>query len=410
MLKTLNLLFGLIIIPISLMAQNNCLTCHQSWEEETGPSFKFAGDIHGQKGLTCTDCHGGDPNLDDMDEVRRSKNYIGLPDHLEVPEFCARCHSDATYMHNHNPSLPVDQLAKYKTSVHGQRLYEKKDKKAANCISCHTVHEIGDGRLPHSSTYPLNLPATCGRCHADVEYMAEYKIPTDQLEKFSRSVHGQALLAKGDLGAPACNDCHGNHGAAPPGVNSLAAVCGVCHALEAELFAASPHAEAYRENDFPMCETCHSNHYIIKPFDNMIGPSETSICTECHSVDDGTKGLAVADSIRTSLINLVHARTEASNMLDKAISKGIMTTDEEFLLKEVEQSLIQARTMIHSFDMNLVAPKAAAGIIQADTVRTNSAALIDEYYFRRKGLAAATLIITFLAIMLYRKIRQIEKK
>ena len=87
-----------------------------------------------------------------------------------------------------------------------------------------------------------------------------------------------------------------------------------------------------------------------------------------------------------------------------------MTTDEEFLMKEVDQSLIQTRTLIHSFDLNKVAPKAAEGIAKADTVKINSAGLIDEYYFRRKGLAVASLIITFLVVMLYRKIRKIEAK
>ena len=124
---------------------------------------------------------------------------------------------------------------------------------------------IGSGKMPHSTTHPLNLPNTCGNCHANAEYMAEYGISTSQLADFTKSVHGHALLVKEDLGAPACNDCHSNHGAAPPGTESLAAVCGNCHALEAGLFVDSPHAEAFAENDFPMCETCHSNHLVEKP-------------------------------------------------------------------------------------------------------------------------------------------------
>ena len=65
--------------------------------------------------------------------------------------------------------------------------------------------------------------------------MKEYGIPTDQYEKYSKSVHGVALLQKHDLGAPACNKCHGNHGATPPGVESISKVCGTCHALNADL-------------------------------------------------------------------------------------------------------------------------------------------------------------------------------
>ena len=235
------LLFTMMIASSVLSADNNCITCHQDFEDEQeGPSYIITRDIHYQKGLGCVDCHGGDSSLEDMDEVRESRGYRGVPTHLEVPAFCARCHSDAKYMHEHNPSLPTDQLDKYKTSVHGQRLFKNKDPKVANCVSCHTVHEIGDAKLPHSSTHPLKLPYPCGKCQSDAEYMGEETVSTLQLEDFEKSVHGIALLEKGDLGAPACNDCHGNHGAAPPGVTSLSAVCGNCHAIEAELFNSSP--------------------------------------------------------------------------------------------------------------------------------------------------------------------------
>ena len=410
MLRTIITLSFLSVLISPVHADvNNCITCHQEWEDNDGPSFKFSRDIHSQNGLGCADCHGGDPTLDDMDEVRQSKNYRGVPDHLQVPDFCARCHSDASYMHNHNPSLPVDQLAKYKTSVHGQRLFGLGDKKVANCISCHTVHEIGDAKMPHSSTHPQNIPKTCAHCHADAKYMAEYDIPTNQYDDYKQSVHGIALLVDNDLGAPACNDCHGNHGAAPPGVNSLAAVCGVCHALEAQLFDGSPHKAAYEEYDIPMCEICHSNHKILMPTDAMIGSSDTAVCTDCHAPDDGTKGIYTADSIKTLIRDLVEARDSASVVLEDAKAKGMMTVNEEFLLKDVNQSLIQTRTMVHSFDVDSVAPRAEDGLAKADTVRVNSLNLIDEYYFRRKGLGIATLIITFLVIMLYIRIRRLER-
>jgi hypothetical protein len=232
-IRLLLLLLGVLTTSAALTTaeDNNCLTCHQDFEdEETGPSHLIVRDIHIQKGLGCADCHGGGPSLEDMDEVRESPDWRGVPSHLEVPDFCARCHGSASYMHEHNPSLPTDQ-------------------------------------------------PTCANCHADAEYMADYDIPTDQFEKYRQSVHGKALLERKDLGAPVCNDCHGNHGAAPPGVASLSFVCGNCHAIEAELFNASPHRTAFEENDFPMCETCHSNHLIEQPFDKMLGAEEPSTAT-----------------------------------------------------------------------------------------------------------------------------------
>jgi len=392
--------------PVS--ADDNCLNCHRDWEDDSGPSHLIQRDIHFQNGLGCADCHGGDPALDDMDDVRRVRGYRGVPGYLEIPDFCARCHSDAAYMRDHNPSLPTDQLDKYKTSVHGQRLFGRRDTRVANCVSCHSVHEIGDGKLPHSSTHPINVPATCGKCHADPDYMAGYGIPTSQLDDFTHSVHGQALLERKDLGAPACNDCHSNHGAAPPGVESLAAVCGNCHVFAAELFRQSPHEVAFEENDFPMCETCHSNHRIEKPHDSMVGTSDQAVCSECHSADDGTIAFAVADTVATSLARLVTARDRAKTTLDDAIAKGMPTTDEEFLLGEVDQTLIQARTLVHAFATREFVPKVEAGLAKADSVWVNSKALIDDYYYRRKGLAIATLFITIVAAGLYLKIRRMS--
>ena len=87
-----------------------------------------------------------------------------------------------------------------------------------------------------------------------------------------------------------------------------------------------------------------------------------------------------------------------------------MITDEEFRLKEVDQILLQTRTLVHAFDVDSVSAKAQTGLAAADTVRVGSASLIDEYYFRRKGLGLASLFITLLAVLLWRKIRQIERR
>jgi len=390
--------------------ESQCIQCHLEWEDEDGPSHLYSKDVHGQRGLGCEACHGGDPTLDDMDEVRESAGFVGIPEHFEVPSFCARCHSDAAYMREHNPSMPVDQLTKYRTSVHGQKLFNERDDKVANCVSCHGVHQIADEQLPYSTVHPLNLPGTCGKCHANAEYMDGRDIPTDQLEQYIQSVHGQALLERHDLGAPACNDCHGNHAASPPGVASLDMICGICHAMEAQLFSSSPHASAYAEYDFPMCETCHSNHAILMPSDSMIGSSEPALCVECHSSDDGTAGFATADSVVQTIRRLVTARSEAAAILAEAREKGMMTTDGEFRLKELDQILIQTRTLVHAFDVDSVSTSARVGLAVADTISVVSASLIDDYYFRRKGLALASLFITLLAILLWRKIRQIERR
>ena len=100
---------------------------------------------------------------------------------------------------------------------------------------------VGDD--PASKVHPLAVADTCGACHADPEHMAGYRlpargggdrpIPTDQRERYGQSVHAHAMTEKGDLSAPTCNDCHGNHGATPPEVRSVANVCAQCHSRPA---------------------------------------------------------------------------------------------------------------------------------------------------------------------------------
>jgi hypothetical protein len=95
--------------------------------------------------------------------------------------------------------------------------------------------------------------------------MQPYGIPTDQYDTYMKSEHAHALLVKGDLAAPACNDCHGNHGATPPEVNSVANVCGQCHGREASLFEKSTHKAIFEEIGEPACVTCHDNHLVRHP-------------------------------------------------------------------------------------------------------------------------------------------------
>jgi hypothetical protein len=167
-------------------------------------------------------------------------------------------------MKRYNPQLRVDQLTEYRTSVHGKR-NAAGDETPATCIDCHGFHGIRAVNNPTSPVFATNVPKTCGKCHADAAKMAPYKIPTSQYADYQQSVHARALLEQGDLGAPACNDCHGNHGATPPQVASVQHVCGQCHAREAGLYQASMKNALFEKLKVPQCIVCHSNHRILHP-------------------------------------------------------------------------------------------------------------------------------------------------
>ena len=59
-----------------------------STAELKAPAEAFAQDIHQQFGLTCKDCHGGNPAQDDADKAK-DKTFKGAPKRARIPEFCA---------------------------------------------------------------------------------------------------------------------------------------------------------------------------------------------------------------------------------------------------------------------------------------------------------------------------------
>ena len=366
-------------------------------------------DIHSRQGLSCIDCHGGDATSEDEDEsMDEDEGFIGMPDKEEVSHFCGRCHSDANYIRRYNPALRVDQVALYRTSVHGQQLLEQGDQKVATCIDCHGAHGILPGNDPRSPVYGTNVPQTCGKCHSDPIFMKEYGIPTDQYEQYRKSVHGRPLLEEGDLAAPACNDCHGNHGATPPGVKSLANVCGQCHPINNQLVNQSPHQPAFEKLGIAACEVCHNHHNIESPSDEMVGTQPPAICLKCHRQDKWPKGWVAAQTIRASLDSLVDQHRAAEELVRRAERKGMEVGEALFDLNEAAGRLTRTRSVLHSFALEKVTGVSNEGIKFAIEASQKGQTALDELQFRRKGLGLSLLVIVVLGVALFMKIRSLD--
>ncbi len=392
--------------------QNSCISCHLEMGDELAvPVEGLKNDVHAEVGLSCADCHGGDPTVGfdgDMEaSMDPAKGYIGAPKRPDIPKFCARCHSDPNYMRRFNPRLQTDQYERYQTSVHGKRL-RKGDTKVATCVDCHSVHGIRKPNDSRSSVYPLNVPETCGKCHANAEYMKPYNIPTDQVEEYKQSVHGIDLLQKGDLAAPACNDCHGNHGASPPGAPSIAFICGQCHLNNSELFLKSPHRQAFAEQDIPECEACHGNHKILHPSDDLLGVGAQSICVDCH--DEGSKGYKAAVAMHNDIRALKAKISFADSLVQKAERAGMQITEAQFQLKDANDALIKSRTMVHSFSVDKEKESTVAGLKSVNEAIVGGEKALKDLQFRRKGLAVSIVFIAILALGLYLKIKELDKK
>lgn len=406
-LATALILFG----AVTTVAQqkSSCIECHITLEGKIGdPARSIKDDVHLSRGLSCNDCHGGDPTQSDKIAAKDPrKGYLGRPRMVDIPAFCGKCHNDASFMKKYNPALRVDQEKEYATSVHG-KLLKAGNEKVATCISCHGVHGIRAVNDALASVYPLNVAETCAKCHGQAERMAEFKIPTDQYMKYKSSVHAKALYDRQDLSAPTCNDCHGNHGAAPPGLASVANVCGQCHARQGELFQASVHKAAFDNKGLGECITCHTNHEIAAPTDAMLGTAEGSVCVSCHQ--QGDKGFAAAGEMRSQIDGLLQRIENSNGILDRAERAGMEVSKPKFELREAIDGVTHARVLIHSSSPaevdKVVAP---ATDIAAKTYQAGVDALA-ELNFRRKGLVVSLFFILFLAVLVYLKLREIERR
>ncbi|HSG81325.1 MAG TPA: hypothetical protein VLC48_03670 [Gemmatimonadota bacterium] len=387
---------------------DSCVTCHAALGDErlSSPVTAMPADVHGHAGFSCVACHGGDASELGMAAMSPERGYIGVPEPREVAQLCGRCHSDAQFMRRYDPNLRVDQVAEYRTSVHGERLTEYDDTNVATCVSCHPAHSIKPPSDPTSSVHPLNVAGTCGACHADAEYMASYSIPTDQREKYERSIHYHMLSEESDLSAPTCNDCHGNHGAAPPGISWVGNVCGQCHMVMGELFAASFHSRIMNMLGRPGCATCHKNHDIQLAGDELLGLGEGATCQMCHS--ESSNGGAAAMEMRGLIDTLVTEFEAADSVLNRAENAGMEVSEAQFALGDARTALISARTATHSFVADSVRSEVEKGLEVTSEARSRGEAALAELQFRRIGLAVSVGIILLLIVGLVLKIRQLE--
>jgi predicted CXXCH cytochrome family protein len=399
-------LAAILWMPALLQAQalpvsEDCVACHLKLDNPrlSQPAKSFPNDIHAQVGLGCLSCHGSGGS----DKLDPAMGFLHAPLRKNIPALCGRCHSDGAFMRQFDPTLRTDQVSEYWTSVHGKLLSTKNDTSVAVCIDCHPAHNIRPPTDPTSSVYPTNVPKTCGRCHSDPKRMAGRGIPTDQVAKYTNSVHGKLLLEKGDLSAPVCNTCHGNHGAAPPGISSVRNVCGNCHSMMADNLDKSGHERLFTDKGLPGCATCHNHHDIQTVSDTMLVLRTETVCRQCHAANDpnGEQFLL----IKKDLDSLGAAEKQARATLDEAKNLGMEVSTPLFELQDVTNAETKARNAIHSFSVAEVRKETAPGFTITKRAEATGQAALHEHRYRREGLAVFTLFVLLLIVGLLMKIR-----
>lgn len=407
------LLFAMCLLAPSIAAAqkpNECLTCHAGLQDArlSAPARAFKDDVHQQHGFVCVDCHAGDPTTPDKVKAKApATGFRGAPRGAVQIQVCARCHSDASFMRTFAPRQRVDQAVEYASSTHGKRLAAG-DTRVATCASCHGAHGIRPVADARSPVYATNVAATCATCHANPAHMKRpdgSNVSTAQLADYQKSVHYAALTKQRDLSAPTCNDCHGNHGATPPGVAAVSNVCGTCHAAFAAKFATSPHKPILDK----ACVDCHSNHAIAKPSEEMLAATPAGVCTPCHEGGDDP-GRIGADKMRAGLERLKAAVAKTADGLQRVENAGMEMGDQTLALNKARDQLVLARTELHTFNPTVVDAVVREGLDSAAAVDRAVQQADSELRFRRRGLAVSLALTLVVVVALAIKIRQIDRR
>jgi len=134
--------------PPGELAESTCVTCHRALPRTfIGHTFAdWEGSVHARQGVSCHDCHGGDPTQAPVEwahqELRPSPDLQSPLHFTKVPQTCGRCHTQ--------------EFAYFRQSVHYQQLQETG--RGPNCVTCH-------GAMAVAVLSPGELVATCGACH-----------------------------------------------------------------------------------------------------------------------------------------------------------------------------------------------------------------------------------------------------
>ena len=209
---------------------------------------------------------------------------------------------------------------KYDISFHAKAI--QNGTKAATCLDCHTRGKDMSTILPasdlRSTINRANISETCGRCHGDKSVMKGSGISNQPVLSYRESVHAQAI-ARGNLSAAVCTDCHNSHDVLPASnpdssiaMTRIPSTCGKCHQGETAEFVQSIHGQAVARgvSRAPVCTDCHGIHKISRPVDGETATAAfavaTQSCANCHEGVALTQEFGVASGRVSSYKDSYH--------------------------------------------------------------------------------------------------------
>jgi cytochrome b subunit of formate dehydrogenase len=285
--------------PADKLDKAACLKCHDAKQDKISVPViidgekderelrrvdprKFAKSVHSE--MQCVDCH---KNI-----VDAQKNH--QLDKSAPKANCAGCHQalwdkaqqDGSAKDKPRLEVVAKNIEAYKSSFHAKENKDMPGFALANCDDCHTSHEfnVPPKGSERRTTWHQSIPETCGsKCHED------------QLEIYAASIHGEAVIDKGDIKAAVCTDCHSAHNITGTSGDAFklanTTTCGSCHKDELKSFHDTYHGQvsklgyAYTAR----CVSCHDSHGIKAvddPKSKVHPDNRLKTCQKCH---DGKK-------------------------------------------------------------------------------------------------------------------------
>jgi len=136
-----------------------CGKCHDNVRQTYSRSIHGTAVAQGLRDApVCTDCHG-------EHTIQAVKLATSRVSPANIPETCGQCHAAQRIVTQYR--LPPNVFTTYIQSFHGLAL-QGGNLTAANCASCHGVHDILPARDARSTINTNNLPQTCGKCHPGI--------------------------------------------------------------------------------------------------------------------------------------------------------------------------------------------------------------------------------------------------
>ena len=145
-------LFIVLIINTNTFSDDSCVDCHKDekfriQDKKVFDYFnKWKGSVHDIAGVTCQECHGGDPAKANKEEAHAKDfspaNQSSMVYYKNIPETCGKCHEEV--------------LGNFIKSDHYKVL--KEAGKGPVCTTCH-------GALVTDVYYTSIVLSTCVSCH-----------------------------------------------------------------------------------------------------------------------------------------------------------------------------------------------------------------------------------------------------